>query len=202
MIEKAFIIGNGSSRAGFDLMNLKGRGTVFGCNALYRQYAPDYKLPDYLVAIDEAIITEIECSDFPSKRFIVPPEDEKWEPIDVHWGSSHRPGWNPQRPRSNAGMNAINEARKFGFKDLYLLGFDFLVLEGEQATSNMFDGSDCYGPETRASLQDSRNRMKFLGWIVEKYPEIRFNFVFPKETYIYQPSVDNCRRIDYEEILK
>ena len=74
----AFIIGNGTSRKGFDLTRLKPYGTVFGCNALYRDF-PDYSLPDFLVSIDDGIITEIEHSDFPSKRFIVPPMDERLE---------------------------------------------------------------------------------------------------------------------------
>ena len=72
----AYIIGNGGSRKGFDLLMLKGRGVVFGCNALYRDFAvssPRYALPDYLVAIDNPIITEIESSDFPSARVLIPP---------------------------------------------------------------------------------------------------------------------------------
>ena len=45
----AFIIGNGVSRKPIDLHQLKGEGTIFGCNALYRDF-PDY---DYLVSIDD-----------------------------------------------------------------------------------------------------------------------------------------------------
>ena len=43
---KAFIIGNGKSRIGFDLLLLKHNGTVFGCNALYRDFdVCNYALP-------------------------------------------------------------------------------------------------------------------------------------------------------------
>jgi len=87
----AFIIGNGTSRKGFELTKLKPYGTIYGCNALYRDYF-DNSIPDFLVAIDDGIITEIEGSDFPSKRFIVPPMDERWEPAECNIG----------RPRSNA----------------------------------------------------------------------------------------------------
>ena len=43
----AFIIGNGQSRQGFDLESLRGKGTTYGCNAVYRDFTPDY-----LVSLD------------------------------------------------------------------------------------------------------------------------------------------------------
>ena len=50
---KAFCIGNGTSRLGFDLNKLRGKGTIIGCNALYR----DFK-PDILVCVDSGITHE------------------------------------------------------------------------------------------------------------------------------------------------
>ena len=56
----AYIIGNGGSREGFDLMLLKGRGVEFGCNALYRDFVSTnrYALPDYLVADNKFMILD------------------------------------------------------------------------------------------------------------------------------------------------
>ena len=36
-----FIVGNGNSRKDFDLNFLKEKGTIIGCNALYRTFSPD-----------------------------------------------------------------------------------------------------------------------------------------------------------------
>ncbi|MAG28194.1 hypothetical protein CMI47_21940 [Candidatus Pacearchaeota archaeon] len=47
-----FVIGNGESRKGVDLNSLNGR--TYGCNALYRDFAPDY-----LLAIDTNMVIEI-----------------------------------------------------------------------------------------------------------------------------------------------
>ena len=103
----AFIIGNGPSRKKFDLTKLKGNGTIYGCNALYRDY-PD--LVDYLVSIDPPIIEEITKSNFPKEKFIVPPFEEQFED----------PEYNEfQRFRSNAGVNAMLEAVKAGHNVLY-----------------------------------------------------------------------------------
>ena len=49
-----FVIGNGTSRAGFNLKWLRDRGVTIGCNYLYRDFDPDY-----LVALDIAMIEEI-----------------------------------------------------------------------------------------------------------------------------------------------
>ena len=38
----AYIIGNGPSRKGFNLNSLKATGQTYGCNALYRDFIPDY----------------------------------------------------------------------------------------------------------------------------------------------------------------
>lgn len=203
----AYIIGNGASRQPFDLMILRGKGTVFGCNALYRDFSftsPKYVLPDFLVAIDDAITVEIESSDFPSNRVIIPPENEKWEPVELHWGRSATKDWNPARPRSNAGMNAILEAIKKGYSDLYIFGFDSLVVDNKVALSNLYDGTDCYGYDTRANLQDTRNRMTFLGWVIEKNPDTHFTFCYPKDMIdsgVYLPQAPNVSISNFDEMM-
>ena len=54
MANTAFVIGNGVSRKGIDLNLLNKHGTVYACNAIYRDYDPDY-----LVAVDPKMIFEI-----------------------------------------------------------------------------------------------------------------------------------------------
>lgn len=174
----AFIIGNGESRKDFDLEKLRPHGVIYGCNALYRDFEPDY-----LVAIDDKMIKEINESEFPKEKFIVPTREEQYEPIEMH-GSR-------VRPRSNAGMNAIMEAIKRGSTEIYLIGFDFLIHNDKMALSNMYDGTNAYGPETRTSLPDSRNRMNFLGFVMKKYSSIKFVFCYPKGLSVYTPALPN-----------
>ena len=54
MSKTAFVLGNGTSRQSVDLNQLKEHGTIYGCNALYREFNPDY-----LVAVDTKMIIEI-----------------------------------------------------------------------------------------------------------------------------------------------
>ena len=51
---KVFCIGNGESRKGFDLEKLRPHGTIYGCNAIYRDF-----MPDVLTAVDHGIMHEI-----------------------------------------------------------------------------------------------------------------------------------------------
>jgi hypothetical protein len=187
----AFIIGNGTSRKGFDLTRLKPYGTIFGCNALYRDY-PDNSIPDFLVSIDDGIITEIEGSDFPSKRFIVPPIDERWEPAECNIG----------RPRSNAGMNAMREAIKMDYNQLICLGFDFIIQDNSQLLSNVYDGTNNYGAETRASAADNPGRINYLSWLTRTNPDVDFIFIFPENTTVSKLAGKNVFVNSYENLLK
>ena len=55
----AFVLGNGISRLTVDLSVLKQRGTVYGCNALYREFAPDV-----LISTDKGIAHTIQHSGY------------------------------------------------------------------------------------------------------------------------------------------
>ena len=51
---RAFVLGNGRSRLNLNPLLLKNHGTIYGCNALYREFNPDY-----LIAVDPKMIIEI-----------------------------------------------------------------------------------------------------------------------------------------------
>ena len=184
----SFIIGNGKSRDGFDLEQLRKHGTIYGCNALYRDFEPDF-----LVAIDEAIIKEITHSDFDMEHFIVPPHEEQFE----------HPEFNPfTRLRSNAGMNAMIESIRAGNKELVCLGFDFII-QNELATDNMYAGTECYGKETYTSLADGLRRAKYLDWFADKHPGHTFRIILPRieKLTVHPFSSKNIRGMFLDELM-
>ena len=71
MAKVAWIIGNGPSRQQVKLNKLE--GTTFGCNALYR----DFK-PDYLVSGDAGVIKEICAKGYPKENKCIFPD---WSPV-------------------------------------------------------------------------------------------------------------------------
>jgi hypothetical protein len=191
---KSLIVGNGTSRSKIDLPKMrKFYDVMFACNAFYRDQAPEYVMPDYLVAIDDGMIQEILESDFPKERVIIPPEDERWEPFAC----------NPARPRSNAGMNAMTEAIRQGSDVIVCVGFDFLLVSNrQQSVSNMFDGTKNYGPETRTSWVDNYGRMRYLEWMAKQNPSVTFNFLYPEENYYDGYARPACQNIFVKPLEK
>ena len=51
MSDIAFVLGNGESRKGIQIEDLKKHGTVFACNGVYRT-----DTPDFLVAVDPKMV--------------------------------------------------------------------------------------------------------------------------------------------------
>jgi hypothetical protein len=185
---RAFIIGNGSSRKDFDLEQLRPYGEIYGCNALYRDFEPDW-----LVSIDEAITKEIQESDFPENKFIHPIYEEQFE----------HPEFNPfTRLRSNAGMNAMIEALKRGKRELVCLGFDFIINDSI-SVSNVYDGSNAYGPETRTSVQDNLRRVKYLDWFATKNNVAQFRMILPrvKNLKVHKMNSVNIRGMFIDELV-
>ena len=52
---RSFVLGNGRSRLNINPTQLRPYGKIYGCNALYREFAPDY-----LIAVDPKMVFEIE----------------------------------------------------------------------------------------------------------------------------------------------
>jgi len=191
MMKTAFIIGNGISRKPVDLNTLVGKGTIFGCNALYREF----NKYDYLVSIDKSFQTIIEANDevFGSDgRIIFPPEDECWEDAD----------YSPRRKRSNAGMNAMLEAIRREHKKLYCLGFDFLLKDKDLSEDNLFKNQEGYGPETHANHLDNINRVKYLDWFARKHSTTKFVFVLPENQQYHTLTAPNISGIFLPTFLK
>lgn len=179
------IIGNGTSRKStVDLNKLKEYMPIYGCNALYREIKCDK-----LFAIDDVIINEILQSSYPLERFIVPPYDEQFEPAE----------WNPYRPRENTGMIAMRYAIKVGYNELHCIGMDFLINEPSLNVNNVYDGTNGYGPHTRANVSDCISRAGYFDWFVDKNPKVMFYAIFP-EDYFDMYSFRVAEKINFQYV--
>jgi hypothetical protein len=126
-MKTAFVLGNGISRQGLDLELFSRLGQVFGCNALYRDFAPTL-----LVATDDPIAREIERSGYPKKhRFITR------NPV---------PGTGSEKIRLNftwsSGPIALSYACASGATEIFLLGFDLGGISGK--FNNVYADSEFY----------------------------------------------------------
>ena len=190
--EKAFVVGNGLSRKKFDLKKIQGKGKIFGCNALYRDFPVDY-----LIAFDDKILSEIIKNNFDRTKLIVPIPEERYEPAI----------FNPYRPRENAGMVAMREAIKKGHDHLYILGMDFLLEDYSLNVKNVYDGTFGYELNTRASFEDTQRRFVYFIWFAQQNPNVKFTAVFPSGQILYRninnfkDATPNLRYISFEDLL-
>lgn len=155
---QAFVLGNGISRQEIDLQQLRQFGTIYGCNALYREFAPDV-----LVATDRPIAEQIQNSGYPQKNTFY-----TRRPIDgsgAHRLPSEYFGY-------SSGPNAVGLAARAGHIHIYLLGFD-LGPTLEQKFNNIYAGTEFYKKSTDAPTYTG-NWVKQLAKITKDHPDTNF----------------------------
>ena len=181
MAEVAFVLGNGQSRKGIDPNNLKEKGTVFACNAVYRTHQPHW-----LVAVDPKMMLEIAETDYVVHNKVYSNYNRQYEKhqklLDHVTWSKPSLGW-------SSGPTALRLACEQGFKEIYILGFDYQGLAVD-ANKNRFHLNNIYG-DTR-NYKRSNDQATFFGnWMnqtkkcLQDFKDVQFHRVIP--TGWYQP---------------
>lgn len=115
----AFVLGNGKSRLNLNLDSLKSRGTIIGCNALYREFEPDF-----LVAVDVKMVNEIISAGYQKTHQVwTNPNKGIISKSGVNFFAPHK-GW-------SSGPTALWFACTQGHKNIYIFGFDYQGLDGK-----------------------------------------------------------------------
>jgi hypothetical protein len=162
----AFVLGNGVSRIGVDLEFLKTRGKIYGCNALYREFAPDV-----LVATDRPIAEKIQKSGYANHNLFY-----TRHPISGT-GAVKIPEdlW----PYSS-GPVALGLAAKNSHTTIWLLGFD-LGPSVDNKFNNVYADTEFYKTSNSVPTY-SLNWVQQIVTIVKQHSEIKFVRVFGETT--------------------
>lgn len=134
-VPNAFIIGNGESRKIFNLDLIKGKGIIYGCNAIYRDHP---HISDKIVAVNDDMFSELQQA-----------KDKMLIPGHVQIYNRHTiPQWNyvlPNDPRSDenrfwAGSPKKDDkqAKRLDFSKAKGSGCSALLLACEQGHDNIF----------------------------------------------------------------
>ena len=172
----AFVLGNGESRRGIEINDLKQRGTVFACNGVYRTHQPDW-----LVAVDPKMMLEIAETDYVVNNKVYSNYNAQYQKhqklLDHVTWSKPSLGW-------SSGPTALRLALEKGFKDIYILGFDY---QGhlESQKNNRFRFNNVF-KDTR-NYKKSNDEATFYGnWMnqtkrcLNDYKDAKFHRVIPK----------------------
>lgn len=154
----AFVLGNGKSRLQIDLNKLRPFGKIFGCNALYREFAPDY-----LIAVDQPMLQEITASGYHKTNVVWTTQrnQNKFPGVNVLVPSK---GW-------SSGPTALHFASTMGFKRIYILGFDYSGVKGK--VNNVYADSKNYKKSADTATYYG-NWLKQTEQVIKENMKIRF----------------------------
>jgi len=200
---RSFVIANGTSRLQFDLKKLKDIGKTYGCNALYRDFAPDY-----IGCIDSPIFEEMVANN-------------AWlfsKMIAKHKYESALKMFPKARDHIQSFKDALGEDRHFdtgqtmldyaarntkGPGKIFMLGFDlsYKIDNAKQSTNpmnNIYKGTNSYAP-VDALEKFSGKWIKQMSTIFKENKIIQFyrvgGEIWPEEWR----HIDNVRQMNYEE---
>ena len=115
----AFVLGNGTSRQTLNHISLLTKGTVYACNAVYREFEPHY-----LISVDVKMVNEIIASGYHKKNQV-------WTNPNKGISTKHYINFfNPHKGWSS-GPTALWFASSHGHKQIYIFGFDYQGINGK-----------------------------------------------------------------------
>ena len=176
MSKIAFVLGNGESRKGIKIEDLKQHGTVFACNGVYRT-----ETPDYLIAVDPKMILEIAESEYPIKHQV-------WSNFNAQYNKNQRildyVKWFKPSLGWSSGPTALRMSLDKGFKEIYMLGFDYqghvdAKKNNRHAFNNIFKDTRNY----KRSTDDSTfygNWMNQTKRCLKDFKDAKFTRIIPK----------------------
>lgn len=186
------MIGNGTSRSTISLDALKTHGKTYGCNAVYRDFTPDY-----LIAVDAKMIVELNQNRIQHKT-------EVWtNPNKAYASISNLKFFNPSKGWSS-GPTALYKASDDGRDEIYILGFDYQGIgENNQTVNNVYAGTQNYKrKEDRATYYG--NWLKQTVLTIQKNPQKRYIRVLEPLGFIPKEFVKltNLEHISVEDFKK
>ena len=190
----AYCIGNGPSRLGFDLNKLKATGQTYGCNALYRDF-----MPDFIFSVDTNMSMKMVEDEVGLKTIHYAPalqanrEESK--------GMIHLI---PNNPNWISGNAAFWTAGVHGHRNIYLIGYDFREY-GKGELNNIYQNTDNYGERNDDTIFDGW--LKQFRDMLKMRPYVNYTVVHdnPPEFFNHlQTGTDlgNSKVINYNEFEK
>ena len=206
-MDTAFVIGNGESRPIFPIQDLKNKGIIYGCNAIYRD---NPELCDHIVAVNQPMYEELKAwhdHNRPNLKIYGPEDISPWNYLcdgdketdtpdnlklyrmwrggDIKKGNSIRTiDFSMNR---GSGMSAVLMAAESGIQNVVMLAFDILgarqweIDTPSRAQNNMYKNTINYPSRMSMKAYLKFEWMYQLRQIIRKHPDTNFHFINRKE---------------------
>jgi hypothetical protein len=183
-----FVLGNGRSRLAIECSELSTYGTVYGCNAIYREFDPDY-----LIAVDSKMVNEIVSTGYQENHQVwTNPNKGIVSKKHLNFFSPHK-GW-------SSGPTALWFAASNGHLKINILGFDFQGIDGK--FNNVYADTYNYKKSNEAATYYG-NWLNQTQRIIEEFKHIKFTRVVEEDAYHPEIFTDlkNLNTVSYDEFL-
>ena len=209
-MDTAFIIGNGESRAIFPIKDLKNKGIIYGCNAIYRDYP---ELCDHIVAVNPPMYEELKQwhdETNPNLKIRGPDDISKWNYVcngdDINytptglklyriWRGGDIKKGNQIRTidfteSKGSGTSAILIAAEAGIKNIIILAFDIIGAkqwefnkrgEHSREQNNIYKNTINYPSRMNMKAYLKYEWLFQLRQIFRKHPNTNFYFINRRE---------------------
>lgn len=188
-MKRAFVLGNGKSRLTIDCSKLKNYGTVYACNAIYRDF-----FPDHLVAVDPKMILEI------AEKGI-----QNTVPVYTNFNNRYTeiPNLNIFKPSKgwSSGPTALWLASTHGYDEVYILGFDYQGLEGNKKVNNVYADTPNYKKSSDPATFYG-NWLRQTDQVVKEFTSIKFFRVNTANAFDPGINSSNLVNIDYKTFIE
>lgn len=187
-MKRAFVLGNGTSRLQIDCSSLKQYGTVYGCNAIYRDF-----LPDHLIAVDVKMVLELIQNNVtntvpvytnPNNRYKENPELNILHP---------NKGW-------SSGPTALWLASTHGYNEIYILGFDYAGLGNNKTLNNVYADTLNYRKSSDPATFFG-NWLRQTEHVVKEFTMVKYFRVVPDGAYDPGFNLANYANIGFSDFL-
>jgi len=166
----AFVLGNGTSRTPINPGDLKEFGKIYGCNALYRTFDPDY-----LVAVDTKMILEINKSGYQRKNEVWTNPNKAYQKMQGFNYFQPSKGW-------SSGPTALWLASQHGYETIYILGFDYRGLNDGKKLNNIYADTVNYKKSTDGATFFG-NWLRQTKSVIKEHQKIQYVRVIAPDNY-------------------
>ena len=205
-MDTAFIIGNGESRNIFPIQNLKNKGIIYGCNAIYRDRPA---LCNHIVAANDDMFTELKQwydKTNPNLKIHGPNDISKWnyicngdEESDLPEGLKIYRIWRGGNLKKGtirtidfsqsrgSGMSAILLAAESGIKNIIILAFDIMGAKQWEMDSPSREQNNIYKNTLNYDYRLSMKAYLKYEWmfqlrqLIRHFPNTNFCFINRRE---------------------
>lgn len=195
----SFCIGNGESRKNYPIKKLKKFGSLYGCNAIYRDATMDH-----LICCDRKMAMETVQKEYSGKVYTREdwysffPYDNFHKLAKLPWTETEK--WT-QSFHMGSGLHAVNLALQHGSEIIVLIGHDFWGTSNNKH-NNVYKGTNNYWDKDHHAIDPSFWIKQFVKF-AKMYSDVQFVFCYPNVKTYKKPvgwDSDTMPNVQFQEL--